>query len=508
MIELERLKEIVFSLTEIEIKYLMKNMFSKSNENTSKGVSGKLLQIIFHSHDIDFEDLSFKLYKRVNKSGLKKLIQRLTEKILDFLSCYEVIIANDLYDSRTKEVFYIRRKLMHYDILVMHGVTNYALTILDQSIISAKRIEKYDLLLKALERKLIKMSLKNGLSKYKKVYDEIKFYSDCNNSLNRARYYFRLYASNFKFKQIVFLGRDIENVIIQVQSDYERTKSKEIKYVLYYLRGIKYSGDGDYIKNRENFKNLYKQIDEKKWNVRYTLVCLLNIGLSETMLYNFESSLQYISKINLKKEKNIYNRVLINEVVFMNYLYSGKIELAKQFLKKLFNNVKNSKFINAKPYYYKAAIYTLDGLYVESNKELLNCNQLISDKDGWNLGHRILSIINNIELEKLSLVEAQVENLRKHISRIEGDNAFFNRSKIICKLLISIVHNSYDFKTVDKKLKESLSLIGSNDANYKWIINTPEIIIFHEWFESKVKGIPYDHVEVMKRLKKQNKVKK
>ena len=147
MIELERLKEIVFSLTEIEIKYLMKNMFSKSNENTSKGVSGKLLQIIFHSHDIDSEDLSFKLYKRVNKSGLKKLIQRLTEKILDFLSCYEVIIANDLYDSRTKEVFYIRRKLMHYDILVMHGVTNYALTILDQSIISAKRIEKYDLLL-------------------------------------------------------------------------------------------------------------------------------------------------------------------------------------------------------------------------------------------------------------------------------------------------------------------------------------------------------------------------
>jgi hypothetical protein len=29
-----------------------------------------------------------------------------------------------------------------------------------------------------------------------------------------------------------------------------------------------------------------------------------------------------------------------------------------------------------------------------------------------------------------------------------------------------------------------------------------EMIIFHEWFDAKVKGIPYNHVEVMERMRK------
>ena len=48
----------------------------------------------------------------------------------------------------------------------------------------------------------------------------------------------------------------------------------------------------------------------------------------------------------------------------------------------------------------------------------MNCTQLDKDKDGWNIGIRILNIINNIELDQLIFVENQIENLSDAFSRM------------------------------------------------------------------------------------------
>ena len=66
------------------------------------------------------------------------------------------------------------------------------------------------------------------------------------------------------------------------------------------------------------------------------------------------------------------------------------------------------------------------------------------------------------------------------------------------------MNNSFDFKIITKKHKELFESLSDYNSNNNWTLKSPEMLIFHEWFDAKVKGVAYDHVEVMKRLKKNN----
>src|SRR5205085_9750442 len=103
----------------------------------------------------------------------------------------------------------------------------------------------------------------------------------------------------------------------------------------------------------------------------------------------------------------------IKEMIFYNYLYFGDLSRAMEYsryLIKIGSSDKISEFIYAKRIFYLASIYSIQGLFTESNKILINCSALDKDKDGWNIGLRLLSIINNIEVGKLIFVEGQIEN--------------------------------------------------------------------------------------------------
>ena len=141
-----------------------------------------------------------------------------------------------------------------------------------------------------------------------------------------------------------------------------------------------------------------------------------------------------------------------------------------------------------------ASVLVLKKQHSDAHKVLQDTKEIEKDKEGWNLGIRILSIINQLESHKLDIVDLNIESLRKHIERTIKMKAIRKRDVIILKLLAKLSRQGFNFKAVWKKNLKYFDLLASNDPEYRWEMKSPEMIIFHRWFESKVKGKDYDYV--------------
>ena len=513
MIELDRIRTIFNKLSIEESLSIRRILFDEIDKKGANFLSNKIFELILSQKEVNENEICNALYGKVNLIALKKLLQRFTDKVIDILVSKEFLVIDEIYDVRSKNVFIIRKKLLLYDVLAIHGVTNYALLILNQVIALSKKIEYYDYLLISLEKKLVKMTLSSGEGNFNRVYMDILHYSDCNSALKNCIYLLRLYSSSYEYKQEVFSDSKLLLAIKKVKGDYKRTKSKSIKIYIFYLEGIYYYNIKNFRKCIANFKLLFKYLNSNGNIVHnsYFVSCLINISEIDTMLYNFEKSLACLYKVIHQFSRNEYNDKLIREMIFLNYFYLGDIRKAAESIK-ILQDVKLrdliSPFLTAKRNYYLAVMYTINGLFNDSNKILSNCLPLFKDKTGWNIGVRLLSIINNIELEKFMFVESEIENLRKHISRIKKENEFYSRLLIISKILNNLISHSFNYQVVAKKYEILFEKISSNNSTQRWMIKSPEMLIFHEWFDAKVKGIPYNHPEVMKRLRKNNLKKK
>jgi len=54
------------------------------------------------------------------------------------------------------------------------------------------------------------------------------------------------------------------------------------------------------------------------------------------------------------------------------------------------------------------------------------------------------------------------------------------------EILRALVNSKFDFIETRKKVKDDLTKLLSDDEEYYWKIMSPELIIFDQWFESKV----------------------
>ena len=153
-----------------------------------------------------------------------------------------------------------------------------------------------------------------------------------------------------------------------------------------------------------------------------------------------------------------------------------------------------SPFLTSKRSFLLASILVLNKRNHEAHKVLQDTKEIEKDKEGWNLGLRILSIINQLETEKLDLVDLNIESLRKHIERTIKMKAVRKRDVIILKLLAKLSRQGFNFRQEWKKNQKYFDLLASNDPEYRWEMKSPEMIIFHRWFEAKVQGKEYDYV--------------
>ena len=125
---------------------------------------------------------------------------------------------------------------------------------------------------------------------------------------------------------------------------------------------------------------------------------------------------------------------------------------------------------------------------------MLDRNQVAEiekDKEGWNLGKRVLTIINRIEANDFESADLQVMNLEKFIKRILKFRHVRKRDVVILRILIKLINEGFDFTKVYEQRKRYFDLLESNDAEHAWKIKSPEVIVFHEWYKAKMEKKEY-----------------
>lgn len=129
--------------------------------------------------------------------------------------------------------------------------------------------------------------------------------------------------------------------------------------------------------------------------------------------------------------------------------------------------------------------------YREASLLLNNLEEIEKDKEGWNLWIRIMRILCSIELLKLNLIDYDIESFRKYIQRLNRSRDVRKRDQLILKVLLELDRCDYDFEEVSEKQEKTLDNLKSLNKEFRWQPNSPELILFHDWFEAKLVNKAY-----------------
>ncbi|MEX2380231.1 MAG: hypothetical protein WD530_05775, partial [Vicingaceae bacterium] len=145
-----------------------------------------------------------------------------------------------------------------------------------------------------------------------------------------------------------------------------------------------------------------------------------------------------------------------------------------------------------KIYFVRAMSYFVKEQFREALLMLNNMEELEKEKEGWNVWIRIMRILCSIELLKLNMIDYDVESFRRYLERTDKRKDVKPRDKLILKVLIDLDRNSYDFKQTQISRMEELKELSKVNGKYSWEAQTPELILFHDWYQAKLENKRYE----------------
>jgi hypothetical protein len=141
--------------------------------------------------------------------------------------------------------------------------------------------------------------------------------------------------------------------------------------------------------------------------------------------------------------------------------------------------------------YLLACVSFAKGEFRKVNLRLASSHHIEKDKEGWNIGSRVLSIMLAIEQSKFDLADSQIVNLRQFMKEGLKGTEIRPRDLLVLDVLIELRKKSYDFAEALSSSQEQLKLLCTNDLENGWAVQIPEMICFHTWFLDKLNKRPY-----------------
>jgi tetratricopeptide (TPR) repeat protein len=236
---------------------------------------------------------------------------------------------------------------------------------------------------------------------------------------------------------------------------------------------------------------LINHLKEQPSLKQFTRIAEAYTNLASTQMFNYKFDEAVKSNEEAMRfpglrpsDKNYYKESL---AILNSYL--GNYSKSNQALKEIIAEdlIGNSEEELSRRKYLLATTLFLQGDYKKSNIQLQDTKEIENEKEGWNIGIRLLQIFLTLATEKIDLADQRIESLRKHIERTSKMKSIRKRDVVIFRILRSLAMNGFDFKDTWIDRKKDFLLLQSDKPEYKWIPRSHEVIIFHQWFESKVR---------------------
>ncbi|MDB9963551.1 hypothetical protein OAD50_00480 [Vicingaceae bacterium] len=133
-------------------------------------------------------------------------------------------------------------------------------------------------------------------------------------------------------------------------------------------------------------------------------------------------------------------------------------------------------------------------------------NEIEKDKEGLNVWIRIMRLLCSIEMLKLNMIDYDIESFRKYLERTAKQYEVRERDKLVLKVLLELVKYDYNFSLTSAVVETELEKLKSTDEQYAWNPDSPELILFHDWFDAKLLKKGYSpNFEVYREAMKQEK---
>jgi hypothetical protein len=505
MIEYEDFRRIIKVMTDEEIRHVTEMKYS---DNSNRLFYKRLILFVRDNPEASSRIAQMELYNEIKPVAFKQLVHRIKGRILDQIISDQSIDSFPSYDMRAKEILRLRKKLIQFDVLTLRSLSDLSSRLITKIIQKAKKYEYYDILVFALYKKMRISGVRSDISAYHALNNEINYYERCRSVFHKSEHYIRkLYVDFNSNQELQQQYKNLVTYIVELEKDILLIKSRTIVFNLNRLKCELYSLREDFKSSKKVLtRSINLLIEQKELSSNYEFgLILLNLGIVNIQLFDFEES-----SVSLKKSLPFLktleeNTCRVYQYQFLLSYYSINTKASEKYLD-LLNNYLYSGLIKhyfaATVRYYNACIKFLKEDYTSSYLLLNDVKELEQDKESYNIAIRILSIMNQIELEKYEIADNLIENLRKHHERVRKTLVVTKRDEKIIHILVTLSRHSYRFRRTYRVREEAFNLLTSLEKDYRWKILSPEMIVFHEWFEAKTRDEKYDHFKVMPAMKK------
>lgn len=430
------------------------------------------------------------VYGKKAGTAFPRLILRLRDKLFESLLLSTNLEREGVYSERGRALHEIRKSISQAQILQSRGAWDLVISILDDCIYKAEKYEHYEELAAALRVRIEMRAVDKGKASFE---EENARYTKVMRSILASKLaleYYHSLGSDIEFKAGKANLDTLLDHVNRLQQEFEATNSATVAFFLQYIEIHLQQELGRYktasliLKRQMHLVEVHPAVHSK---TRLAGV-YINLAWNEIYVRKFSSALKYSTKAKGILSEKHFNRFRCYETEFHAYFYQGNYPKALEKINLLLklDDARSAEFRMGKREYQKACVLFMLKKHAEVHKLLTALNPIENDMEGWNLALRTLYIMNDIELEKTDNAANRIENMRKHLEKLKNSRVDCQREILKFEILRTLVNTKFDFVQTRNKRREELVKLADRKAKWRWNVLTPELIIFDQWFESRV----------------------
>lgn len=501
MSALNSIRGLISSMKPEEIKVARNFLQAFSTRGSeSRNLSVELFDLLCNEkktgEQMSSDKIEFYLYGSFQNAGYVSLVIRLLEKIEESLLLEVNLSRKGIYSEQSRELFSLRKQISLAQILYHRGCTEHAVSVFQSALKTAEKYEFYEefaVLARCYMQVLIHKESHKEYQAIKAKYDKAV---RALQGIKKAEFYYNLLSNQLQFSALGLGVTTLERQVSELQFELTQTRTATVAYYLTFIETQYFQEQRKFKASGQALKDQLKLIEHPAlYSDNAKGLALLNLGWNEIYLHRFIHAEKIIcDALKYFKSDSFVTVSQCHLGLFYSHYYRSNFNECLNYLDKIdaINDAdKPLVFRKGKSTFLRASILFIKKEFDEVKKLLRELNPIESDGEGWNIHLRILHIANDIELGSFENAFNRIENLRKHIEKINKKTQQPKRIQLIFDIIRTLGNTNFDFtKTRQKKLVELQELYNKDSA---WEILSPELIIFQNWFESKVYKKDYSH---------------
>jgi len=446
----------------------------------------RLLNLIELNPKLSDSTIQQRLDADCSPNTFRMLCMRLRYKLLESLVLELNIRRSDQYSLSFAAKAQVRKIITQAEIVHSRGLLKEAIQLYQQAMRFAAKYELYDNHIEALRALQYIEMLSTGKRNIQKE-GEMEFLQMKENHLHQCKKMFYSTARNDFFT--TSQKKRLPSEMAEQQRLLNLNKTLDSKTGFYYL----HLNCINALESNQKYEDaLFRSTELLRFIKQHRAVAMnrrigsayIHIGFNSLQLCNFDFATRSLRNALKQLEPNSFNARMCHRLMIIAHLQNGAFKQARKALQlSLKKKSLLTEFELALTQFIKAAVFMQLQEHQQAHHALQLTQILDNDKFGWNIGVRILNLMNQIAWGRNdSQLEALLTNLLVHMRHMNKKAPHYIRLKHIVFVFQQLSKNAFRFQEAAYDCEDSLQKLQSDDEHFTYIPIGPEIVRFDLWF--------------------------